>query len=172
MRKLWVKAWMTLDGVFDADTMDHWWPPADEAAVDLTRESDDRDGIHHGVDESGDQVGGAGARSGAADTDLAGGARVAFGGEAGILFVANEDVLDVVVVEGIVEGDGDAAGVAKEDIDALANETFEQHFGAAHEFAGLYMFGRSGVWPLGSAGGMKVWGLHDFDLAPEKLPCC
>lgn len=25
MRKLWVKAWMTLDGVFDADTMDLWW---------------------------------------------------------------------------------------------------------------------------------------------------
>src|SRR4051794_18373904 len=25
MRKLWVKAWFTLDGVFDADTMDYWW---------------------------------------------------------------------------------------------------------------------------------------------------
>ena len=25
MRKLWVKAWMTLDGVFDAATMDSWW---------------------------------------------------------------------------------------------------------------------------------------------------
>ena len=25
MRKLWVKAWTTLDGVFDADTMDDWW---------------------------------------------------------------------------------------------------------------------------------------------------
>lgn len=25
MRKLWVKAWMTLDGVFDAETMDSWW---------------------------------------------------------------------------------------------------------------------------------------------------
>lgn len=37
MRKLWVKAWMTLDGVFDADTMDHWWPPADEAATDEAR---------------------------------------------------------------------------------------------------------------------------------------
>ena len=37
MRKLWVKAWMTLDGVFDADTMDHWWLPADEAAVDYAR---------------------------------------------------------------------------------------------------------------------------------------
>jgi dihydrofolate reductase len=29
MRKLWVKEWMTLDGVFDADTMDHWWHPYD-----------------------------------------------------------------------------------------------------------------------------------------------
>jgi dihydrofolate reductase len=37
MRKLWVKAWITLDGVFDADTMDHWWPPADETAVDYAR---------------------------------------------------------------------------------------------------------------------------------------
>jgi hypothetical protein len=25
LRKLWVKAWLTLDGVFDADTMGHWW---------------------------------------------------------------------------------------------------------------------------------------------------
>ena len=25
MRKLWVKAWTTLDGVFDAETMEHWW---------------------------------------------------------------------------------------------------------------------------------------------------
>jgi dihydrofolate reductase len=25
MRKLWVKAWITMDGVFDAATMDDWW---------------------------------------------------------------------------------------------------------------------------------------------------
>ena len=25
MRTLWVKAWITFDGVFDADTMDYWW---------------------------------------------------------------------------------------------------------------------------------------------------
>lgn len=25
MRKLWVKAWMTFDGVFDAETMNEWW---------------------------------------------------------------------------------------------------------------------------------------------------
>jgi dihydrofolate reductase len=29
MRKLWVKAWMTLDGVFDADTMSQWWETTD-----------------------------------------------------------------------------------------------------------------------------------------------
>src|SRR5581483_7303607 len=37
MRKLWVKVWMTLDGVFDAGTMGHWWPPANEAPADFTR---------------------------------------------------------------------------------------------------------------------------------------
>ncbi len=57
-------------------------------------------------DESGDEVGGAGAGSGAADADLAGGACVTFGGEAGVLFVAHEDVADVAVVEGVVEGEG------------------------------------------------------------------
>jgi len=31
MRKLWVKVWMTLDGVFDADTMDYWWHPHNSA---------------------------------------------------------------------------------------------------------------------------------------------
>ncbi len=31
MRKLWVKAWITLDGVFDADTMEHWWHSTNSA---------------------------------------------------------------------------------------------------------------------------------------------
>lgn len=29
MRKIVVKAWMTLDGVFDADNMEQWWNPFD-----------------------------------------------------------------------------------------------------------------------------------------------
>ena len=74
------------------------------------------------------EVGGAGAGGGAADADLAGGARVAFGGEGGILLVAHQDVADVVVVEGVVEGKGDAAGVAEDAIDALAGQAFEQAF--------------------------------------------
>lgn len=35
MRKLWVKAWITLDGVFDASTMDQWWPPTNETPEDF-----------------------------------------------------------------------------------------------------------------------------------------
>src|SRR5437773_6577688 len=31
MRRIVVKEWMTLDGVFDADTMDQWWNPYDSA---------------------------------------------------------------------------------------------------------------------------------------------
>ena len=37
MRKLWVKAWITLDGVFDANTMEHWWPPAGESPEDFAK---------------------------------------------------------------------------------------------------------------------------------------
>ena len=56
------------------------------------------------------EVGGAGTGGGAADADLAGGARVAFGGEGGIFLVPHQDVADLVIVEDIVEGQGDAAG--------------------------------------------------------------
>jgi dihydrofolate reductase len=31
MRKLWVKAWITFDGVFDAETMDYWWQHTNNA---------------------------------------------------------------------------------------------------------------------------------------------
>ncbi|GAA3217797.1 hypothetical protein GCM10020256_21240 [Streptomyces thermocoprophilus] len=45
-----------------------------------------------GVGDRGDQVGGAGAGGGHADADLAGGLRVAGGGVAGALLVADQDV--------------------------------------------------------------------------------
>ena len=40
-------------------------------------------------------------------------------------------------IEGVVEGKGDAAGIAEEAVDAFAGEAFEQHFGAVHQFAGF-----------------------------------
>ncbi len=106
---------------------------ADELSGDLAGEGDDGNGIHHGVDEPGGEVGGAGSGSGAADSGFAGGARVSAGGEGGVLFVAHQDVADVMVVKDVVEGQGDAAGVAEHAIDAFADKAFEQHAGAAHQ---------------------------------------
>jgi hypothetical protein len=97
---------------------------ADEFAGDLSGNGDDGDGIHHGVHQAGGQVGGAGARGGAADADFAGGARVAFGGEGGIFLVTDEDVTDLVIVQDVVEGEGDTAGVAEHAIDALPGQAF------------------------------------------------
>lgn len=39
MRKLWVKAWLTLDGVFDADTIDSWWQNTKTEATAAKQES-------------------------------------------------------------------------------------------------------------------------------------
>jgi len=51
------------------------------------------------------------------------------------LFVANEDVLDGVVVERVIEGESYAAGLAEDYIDAFALEAFEEDLGTAQERA-------------------------------------
>ena len=102
-------------------------------AGDLPGDGDDRDRIHQGVDQAGDEVGGAGTGGGAADADLAGGARVTFGGEGGVLFVPHQDVADLVIVQRVVEGQRDAAGIAEDAIDAFADQAFQQHSRAAHQ---------------------------------------
>ena len=100
---------------------------ADQLARDLAGDGDDRDRIHHGVDQAGDQVGGAGTGGGAADADLAGGPRIALGGEGGVLFVPHQDVPDRVIVEGVVERQRDAAGISEDALDVFPQQTFEQH---------------------------------------------
>ena len=110
---------------------------------DLAGDGDDRDRIHHRVHQAGDQVGGAGTGGGAADADFAGGARVAFGGEGGILLVPDQHVADVVVVQGVIEGQGDAAGIAEDAIHAFPGQTFQQHFRAAHQGS---TYGKTAPW--------------------------
>ena len=101
---------------------------ADELGVHLASDRDQRNGIHQGVDQAGDQISGAGAGCGAADADLAGSARITRGREGGILFVANQDVLDVGVVNRVVEGEGNAAGVAEEIHRRLPYEDIREAF--------------------------------------------
>ena len=92
---------------------------------DLAGDGDDRDGVHHGIDEAGDEIGGAGAGGGAADADFAGAAGVSLRGEAGILLMTDEDVLNRMVVEGVVKRERDAARVAEEAIDVFLSEAFQ-----------------------------------------------
>ena len=66
-----------------------------------------------------------------ADADPAGDAGVAVGGVGAALLVADEDVAQLgVVAEDVVERQDHAAGVAEEDVDALAEERLADDVGA------------------------------------------
>ena len=51
----------------------------------------------------------------------------------GYSLAASEHVADVVLIENVVEGEGDSTGVAKDAIHAFAGQTFGQHARAAHD---------------------------------------
>ena len=78
-----------------------------------------------------------GAGGGAADARLAGGPRVTLGGEDGVFLMPYEDVADVVIVYRVVERQGNAAGIAEENIDPFAGKAFEQHGRAVHQATGF-----------------------------------
>ena len=67
---------------------------ADQLGGNLAGDGDDRNRIHHGVDQAGHQVGRARTGGRAAHAHLAGGARVSFRREAGVLLMPHQNVLD------------------------------------------------------------------------------
>ena len=119
---------------------------ADQLAGHLAGEGDQRNRIHHGVDQTGDQVGGTRTRGGAADARLASGPRIALGGKSGVRFVAHQDVADGMIVHRVVKGQRDSAGIAEDYFDAFLNQAFKQNFRARHELIGGG--GRHTVYPL------------------------
>ncbi len=90
---------------------------AHQVRTDLAGDADQRDGIHIGIGNAGDQVGGAGARRGHADTDAAGGTCIGIGGKGGALFVTDEDVLQAGSGERIVDRHDGAARIAEQGFD-------------------------------------------------------
>jgi hypothetical protein len=106
---------------------------ADQLTGDLAGDGHDGDGVHQGVHQAGCEVRGARSRSGAADPRFAGGARVAFGREGGVFFVPHQHVADLVLIERIVKGERDAAGIPEHTVDALAHQAFQKHRGAVHQ---------------------------------------
>src|SRR6202044_3523624 len=88
---------------------------ADQVRGDLAGDRDHGHGVHVGVRERGDQVGGTGAAGGHAHAGAAGGLRVAGGRVPGALLVAGQDVPDLAGVEQRVVGGKHGAARDAED---------------------------------------------------------
>ena len=101
-----------------------------------------RDGIHVGVGDAGDQVGGAGAAGGHADAGPAGGAGVAIGGEGAALLVAGQDHADLLRSrERLVDFHARPAGIGEDRVHAFAFEAGHEDLAAGHGGADLGTFG-------------------------------
>ena len=116
---------------------------ADGAHAHLAGDDHHWDGIHVGVSDSGDHVGGAGAGGDDAYADLAGGHSVAFGRMACSLLVAGEHETELgVLVDGIVDRQDGSARNAEHVLDAQILQRTDQRLCAGHLFTvddGLFL---------------------------------
>ena len=103
---------------------------ADEGGRHVPGDRDDRHGVQERGADPGHEIGRARAGRSHADTDPPGDARVAVGRVRTALFVTDQDVAELgVVAEDVVQRQDDTAGVAEEDVDALAEERLTEHVG-------------------------------------------
>ena len=106
---------------------------ADEVGRHLPGDDDERDRVAQRVGQAGDRVGGAGPGGDQHGADLAGRARIAFGGVHGALLVPHQDVVHFVLLkQGVVDRQHRAAGIAEHVLDALIGERRDHHFRAGH----------------------------------------
>ena len=108
---------------------------ADQMRRHLAGDADERDRVHQRVGQAGDRVGRAGPGGDEQHADLAGRARVAFGGVRGALLVAHQDMANLVLAENrVVDRQHRAAGIAEHEIDALVLQRLDDHLRAGHLF--------------------------------------
>ncbi len=106
----------------------------DEVPADLARDGHHGHAVHIGVGYGRHQVGGPGSGGGQTHPHLARSAGVAVGGMPGALLVAHQDMVDVGLVDGVVQGDHLSPWVAEYRVDPLAPQRFEDDFRAFHVF--------------------------------------
>ena len=105
---------------------------ADQIGRDLAGYDNHRNAVHQRVGDAGHGIGGAGPRCDQHDTRFPGRARIAFGHMRRALFVAHQDVLDLVLfVQRVVNGKHSAARIAEHGIHAKVQEGLYQYVGAA-----------------------------------------
>ena len=106
---------------------------ADQMRRHLTGDAHDRNRIAQRVGEAGHRIGGARTRGHQHAADLAGRARVAFGGMHRALLVAHQDVADLLLLEQrVIDRQHRAARIAEKMLDALIGKRLDHHFGAGH----------------------------------------
>ena len=109
---------------------------ADQVGRHLAGDDDDRDRIAQRVGQAGDRIGGAGTGGDQHAAHLAGRARIALGGMDRALLVADQDVLDHLLLEdGVIDRQHRAARIAEHVLHALIGEGRDHHFGAGHFLA-------------------------------------
>ena len=102
---------------------------ADQRRRHLAGDADDRDAIHQGVGETGDRIGGAGARCHQDHARLARRTGVTFRRVHGRLLVPGQHVPQAVLfVDFIVKGKSDTAGIAENHLHALVLEGPQENF--------------------------------------------
>src|SRR5207253_8505730 len=131
-------------------------------------EGDDRDRVHRGVLERGDQVGGGRTRGDQADPDPARRAGVALGGVTRGGLLAHEDVPEPLeVVERVVDGEDGAAGQAEDQVDALPLQALEEDARARQFHSSPPVASTSLMSSIASPSGVPSGGRH----GPPKNPC-
>ena len=110
-------------------------PFADHRLGDLAGNGDQRHGIHVGIGNAGDQVGGAGTAGGHADACAAGRPRIPFSGKRPALLVARQHGADFRASQRLVDFHAGPAGVGEDGIHTLAFEASDQDFAAGHRWS-------------------------------------
>ena len=106
---------------------------ADEMCRHLSGQADDRDRVHQRVGKSGHGVRRARAGGHQQAADLAGRAGIAFRRMRRALFMADEDVLDLLLLEErVIDRQHGAAGIAEHMFDPLIGQSLDHHFRAGH----------------------------------------
>ena len=125
---------------------------ADGGGGHLAGDHDQGDRVHEGVGQGGDDVGGARARGDHGHAGPAGDLGVALGHVAGALLVADQDVADRRVDDGVVDGQDGAAGEAEHDLHLLHLEALDEGLGSG-EFHRVLPCRRWSVWWSGRSVG-------------------
>ena len=110
---------------------------ADRGGRHLAGDHHHRDRVHVGGGDAGDRIGHAGAGGDQGHADIAGGTRIAVGRMDRRLFVADQDVLDrLLLVQRVVDVQDRAAGIAPDELDAFGLKAAHEDFRAVEHRQG------------------------------------